>query len=463
MQNLYENTQELDNRACALYGLEPSVLMENAAARMRHAVVQRAGGLKKVLIVCGGGDNGGDGYALARHLSDLEVQILSVKEPKSALCQIQYQRALACHIEVLPRLELCQAPEIVVDCLFGSGFKGRLSQELQELLNALNALSALKIACDVPSGLDAQGFIESIAFRADVCVVMGALKSGLFSDMAKDFVGEVVVANLGVGRDLYETESPLFLLEKNDLVLPLRTKQNTHKGYFGHVGVVVGAHCGAGFLSAKSALAFGAGLVSVLGASELQHTKPLEIMYAPTIPSNISALALGMGLEGLPENLESMLELAPCVLDAGVFYDKRLLRALDKPYQMVLTPHPKEFLSLLHMLGYEVQMPELLRFKLKWAHAFSQAYPHVVLLLKGANPIIAYSGQMYINPLGSSALAKAGSGDILSGMVAALLAQGYSLLDATIHASLAHALAGSLNPATYALTPQKLLDNLAAL
>ncbi|BCZ17996.1 Bifunctional NAD(P)H-hydrate repair enzyme Nnr [Helicobacter sp. NHP19-003] len=463
MQNLYESTQELDNRACALYGLEPSLLMENAAASLRHEIVQRAGGLKKVLIVCGGGDNGGDGYALARHLSDLEVQILSVKEPKSALCQIQYQRALACHIEVLPRFKLCQTPEIVIDCLFGSGLKGTLSLELQDLIHALNALPALKIACDVPSGLDSQGFIESIAFRADVCVSMGALKSGLFSDCAKDFVGEVVVANLGVGRGLYEAETPLFLLEKSDLVLPLRFKQNTHKGYFGHVGVVVGAHSGAGFLSAKSALAFGAGLVSVLGAPELQHTKPLEIMYAATIPQQITAFALGMGLEGLPENLEKMLALAPCVLDAGVFYERGLVEVLDKPYQMVLTPHPKEFLSLLKMLGHEVDMLELLRFKLKWAHAFSQAYPHTVLLLKGANPIIAYSGQIYVNPLGSSALAKAGSGDILSGMVAALLAQGYSPLDAALNASLAHAMAGSLKPHTYALTPQQLIDNLATL
>ncbi|BEG57912.1 hypothetical protein NHP21005_16000 [Helicobacter sp. NHP21005] len=203
--------------------------------------------------------------------------------------------------------------------------------------------------------------------------------------------------------------------------------------------------------------------MSVLGESSLQHSKPHEIMYAPTIPPNASAFALGMGLESLPKNLEEMLELAPCVLDASVFYQRGLVQILDKPYQMVLTPHPKEFLSLLSMLGYETTMPELLRFKLKWALEFSQTYPHIVLLLKGANPLIVYSGQMYLNPLGSSALAKAGSGDILSGMIAALLAQGYSSLDASIHASLAHALAGSLKPTSYALTPQKLIENLATL
>ncbi|GMB90408.1 Bifunctional NAD(P)H-hydrate repair enzyme Nnr [Helicobacter ailurogastricus] len=465
MQNLYENTQELDNRACALYGLEPSLLMENAAASLHQELDKRAQGLKNVLVVCGGGDNGGDGYALARRLrgSKYSVQVLSAKEPKSALCQIQYQRALASRVEILPALELCQTPQVVIDCLLGSGLKGALSQELQDVIHSLNALNALKIACDVPSGLDAHGFIESVAFRANLCVSMGALTSGLFSDGAKDFVGEVVVANLGVGQDLYEEDSVLFLLEKSDLVLPWRVKQNTHKGYFGHVGVVVGAQSGAGLLSAKSALAFGAGMVSVLGAPTLRYIKPAEIMYSPTIPQQATAFALGMGLDTLPKNLEQMLALAPCVLDAGVFYEKALVHILKQPYQVVLTPHPKEFLSLLQMLGHQLDMPELLRFKLKWAHAFSQAYPHIVLLLKGANPIIAYSGQIYINPLGSSALAKGGSGDVLSGMIAALLAQGYSLLDAALNASLAHALAGSADPHSYSLTPSKLINALATL
>ncbi|BEG57911.1 hypothetical protein NHP21005_15990 [Helicobacter sp. NHP21005] len=249
MQNLYESTQDLDNRACALYGLEPSILMENAASSLHQALEKRAGGLKKVLVVCGGGDNGGDGYALARRLQGgkFSVQVLSVKEPKSPLCQIQYQRALASRVEILPRLELCEQPEVVVDCLFGSGLKGALSPELQDLIAQLNALKALKIACDIPSGLDAQGFVESVAFRADMSVSMGALKSGLFSDFAKDFVGEVVVGDLGVGRGLYEEESGLFLLERSDLVLPWRLKQNTHKGYFGHVGVVVGGKVGRAF------------------------------------------------------------------------------------------------------------------------------------------------------------------------------------------------------------------------
>ncbi|WP_104759341.1 NAD(P)H-hydrate dehydratase, partial [Helicobacter bizzozeronii] len=258
-------------------------------------------------------------------------------------------------------------------------------------------------------------------------------------------------------------ESPLFLLEKRVLNLPLRVKQNTHKGYFGHACVFVGEQSGAGLLSALSALAFGAGLVSVLGEGFLKHSKPLEIMYAPDVPPQANAFAIGMGLgQNVPSCLEQMLQQGPCVIDADMFYCPLLKDLLELPYDLVLTPHPKEFLSLLHMVGFEVDMPELLQAKLDYALAFSQAYPHVVLLLKGANVLIAYNGHIYINTLGSSVLAKAGSGDVLSGMIAALLAQGYSLLDASIHASLAHALAGS-QFCSFALTPLELIKCLREL
>ncbi len=462
MQPIFLNKRELDNRAQVLYGLSDQLLMENAANALKQVILARVQAPQEVLIVCGGGDNGGDGYALARQLkgSAYSVRVYAPKAPKSTLCQIQYQRALAAQVEMVLGLQPCS---VLVDCLFGSGFKGDLSKEDQELIAQMNALEGFKLACDVPSGIDSRGCMGSIAFKAHVSVSMGALGWALFSDMAKDFVGEVLVGDLGVGRGLYEGESPLFLLEKSDLNLPLRVKQNTHKGYFGHACVFVGEQSGAGLLSALSALAFGAGLVSVLGEGFLKNSKPLEIMYAPDVPPQANAFAIGMGLgQNVPSCLEQMLQQGPCVIDADMFYCPLLKDLLELPYDLVLTPHPKEFLSLLHMVGFEVDMPELLQAKLDYALAFSQAYPHVVLLLKGANVLIAYNGHLYINTLGSSALAKAGSGDVLSGMIAALLAQGYSLLDASIHASLAHALAGS-QFCSFALTPLELIKCLREL
>ncbi|CCF81635.1 YjeF protein, function unknown [Helicobacter bizzozeronii CCUG 35545] len=195
-----------------------------------------------------------------------------------------------------------------------------MSKEDQELIAQMNALEGFKLACDVPSGIDSRGCVGSVAFKAHVSVSMGALGWALFSDVAKDFVGEVLVGDLGVGRGLYESESPLFLLEKSDLNLPLRVKQNTHKGYFGHVGVFVGEQSGAGLLSALSALAFGAGMVSVLGEGFLKHSKPLEIMYAPDVPPQANAFAIGMGLgQSVPSCLEQMLQQGPCVIDADMF------------------------------------------------------------------------------------------------------------------------------------------------
>lgn len=456
---MYLDTRELDRRASVLYGLGEELLMENAASALQCAIC-RANAPKQVLVVCGSGDNGGDGYALARRLqgSAYGVQIHAPKAPKSPLCQIQYQRALATKVEMIPTLKPCG---VLVDCLFGSGFRGSLSPEDRDLIAQMNDLDAFKIACDIPSGIDASGHVESVAFQAHVSVSMGGLKAALFSDVAKDHVGEVVLGDLGVGRSLYEIDSPLFLLEKSDLCLPLRAKQNVHKGYFGHVCVFVGEQSGAGLLSAQGALAFGAGLVSVLGDASLKSYKPLELMHAVDVPLQANAFAIGMGMgASVPNCLEAMLEQGPCVLDADMFYVPVLRDLLELPYSLVLTPHPKEFLSLLQIVGFNVEMETLLKSKLEYVLAFSQAFPHVVLLLKGANVLIAYNGHVYINPLGSNALAKAGSGDVLSGMIAALLAQGYSLLDASIHASLAHALAGSMESCSYALTPLKLINHL---
>ncbi|PDX42649.1 NAD(P)H-hydrate dehydratase, partial [Helicobacter pylori] len=240
-------------------------------------------------------------------------------------------------------------------------------------------------------------------------------------------------------------------------------KKNAHKGDYGHAHVLLGKHSGAGLLSALSALSFGSGVVSVqaLECEITSSNKPLELVFCENFPNFLSAFALGMGLENIPKDFKKWLELAPCVLDAGVFYHKEVLQALEK--EVILTPHPKEFLSLLKSVGINISMLELLDNKLEIARDFSQKYPKVVLLLKGANTLIAHQGRTFINILGSVALAKAGSGDVLAGLIVSLLSQNYTPLDAAINASLAHALASLEFKNNYALTPLDLIEKIKRL
>ncbi|XNZ28768.1 NAD(P)H-hydrate dehydratase [Helicobacter pylori] len=466
MLSVYEKVDALDKRAIEELFLSEDILMENAAMALERAVLQNASLGAKVIILCGSGDNGGDGYALARRLAGrFKMLVFEMKRAKSPMCQLQKERAKKAGVTIKTYEEnaLNQNLEcdVLVDCVVGSAFKG----ELEPFLNfeSLSQKARFKIACDIPSGIDSKGRVDKRAFKADTTISMGAIKSCLLSDRAKDYVGELKVGHLGVFNPIYEIPTDTFLLEKSDLKLPLRDKKNAHKGDYGHTYVLLGKHSGAGLLSALGALSFGSGVVSVqaLECEITSNNKPLELVFCENFPKKLSAFALGMGLENIPKDFNKWLELAPCVLDAGVFYHKEVLQALEK--EAVLTPHPKEFLSLLKSVGINISMLELLDNKLEIARDFSQKYPKVVLLLKGANTLIAHQGRVFINILGSVALAKAGSGDVLAGLILSLLSQHYTPLDAAINASLAHALAGLDFKNNYALTPLDLIEKIKRL
>ncbi|WQR70251.1 NAD(P)H-hydrate dehydratase [Helicobacter pylori] len=466
MLSVYEKVNALDKRAIEEWLLSEDVLMENAAMALERAVLQNASLGAKVIILCGSGDNGGDGYALARRLAGrFRVLVFEMKLAKSPMCQLQKERAkkVGVVIKAYEENTLNQNLEcdVLVDCVVGSAFKGELEPFLD--FESLSQKARFKIACDIPSGIDSKGRVDKRAFKADMTISMGAIKSCLLSDRAKDYVGELKVGHLGVFNQIYEIPTETFLLEKSDLKLPLRDKKNAHKGDYGHAHVLLGKHSGAGLLSALSALSFGSGVVSVqaLECEITSNNKPLELVFCENFPKKLSAFALGMGLENIPKDFNKWLELAPCVLDAGVFYHKEVLQALEK--EVILTPHPKEFLSLLKLVGINISMLELLDNKLEIARDFSQKYPKVVLLLKGANTLIAHQGRTFINILGSVALAKAGSGDVLAGLIVSLLSQNYTPLDAAINASLAHALAGLEFKNNYALTPLDLIEKIKRL
>ncbi len=464
MLSVYEKVNALDKRAIEELFLSEDILMENAAMALERAVLQNASLGAKVIILCGSGDNGGDGYALARRLvGRFRVLVFEMKLAKSPMCQLQKERAKKVGVVIKAWEEKNEDLEcdVLIDCVVGSAFKGELEPFLD--FESLSQKARFKIACDIPSGIDSKGRVDKRAFKADTTISMGAIKSCLLSDKAKDYVGELKVGHLGVFNPIYEIPTDTFLLEKSDLKLPLRDKKNAHKGDYGHAHVLLGKHSGAGLLSALSALSFGSGVVSVqaLECEITSNNKPLELVFCENFPNFLSAFALGMGLENIPKDFNKWLELAPCVLDAGVFYHKEILQALEK--EVILTPHPKEFLSLLKLVGINISMLELLDNKLEIARDFSQKYPKVVLLLKGANTLIAHQGRTFINTLGSVALAKAGSGDVLAGLILSLLSQNYTPLDAAINASLVHALAGLEFKNNYALTPLDLIEKIKRL
>ncbi len=464
MLSVYEKVNALDKMAIEELLLSEDILMENAAMALERAVLQNASLGAKVIILCGSGDNGGDGYALARRLvGRFKTLVFEMKLAKSPMCQLQKERAKKVGVVIKAWGEKNEDLEcdVLIDCVVGSAFKG----ELEPFLNfeSLSQKARFKIACDIPSGIDSKGRVDKGAFKADLTISMGTIKSCLLSDKAKDYIGELKVGHLGVFNPIYEIPTDTFLLEKSDLKLPLRDKKNAHKGDYGHAHVLLGKHSGAGLLSALSALSFGSGVVSVqaLECEITSNNKPLELVFCENFPKKLSAFALGMGLENIPKDFNKWLGLAPCVLDAGVFYHKEVLQALEK--EVILTPHPKEFLSLLKLVGINISMLELLDNKLEIARDFSQKYPKVVLLLKGANTLIAHQGQVFINILGSVALAKAGSGDVLAGLIVSLLSQNYTPLDAAINASLVHALAGLEFKNNYALTPLDLIEKIKRL
>lgn len=464
MQNVYKSVETLDTRAVERFGISNEILMENAASAMERVIDSKISAPNAlIIIVCGTGNNGADGFALARRLSGkYNIKVFAPtsleSRTKSALNSLQRQRFEAVGGKFIDGMFLC---DIVVDCLFGSGFSGEVDSQIADLILQMNAVARVKIACDMPSGLNAK-IVESSAesnhatFKADITIAMGGLKSAYFSDFAKDFVGEIVVANLGISRANYEEDSPIKLLEISDLKLPKRTLQNTHKGRFGHSCVIAGEKEGACILSAMAAFAFGSGLVSIIG--EVRN-HPYHIMNATQLPKNCNAIAFGMGLGSKIERYNfDFLGKIPSVIDADMFYHNDLRGIVEKG-NLVLTPHLKEFSSALKILGFgEFSIKEIERKKIELLADFSRRFPNIVLLLKGANVFIVHKEQIYINTLGRNNLAKGGSGDVLSGFIVALLAQGYSLLDASISASLAHALCSQRAESSFGLEPMDLIN-----
>jgi len=461
LKKVFDEVKRLDKRLVNKFYLSEDILMEHASISLQNYILKKFKKNKKVLIVCGGGNNGADGIALARLLyTKFEVSIYLVKEPKTAIAKEQEKRAKALNI---PFINTLFEADIIVDCIFGTGLNKDLDETSINLINQLNSFKSFKIACDIPSGIDSLGRVLNTAFKADITITMGALKTALFSDIAKDYIGELKVATLGVEHQIFQTNTNKYLLQKSDLKLPFRDKKNTHKGSFGHLNVIAGEKLGASIIASKAAFSFGVGLVTIINKEE--KAIPEYIMQSQNIAKNCTAIAIGMGLGKIEDKeLEKILKLnIPKVFDADLFYNSKIVEYLDE--NVVLTPHPKEFISLLELTKIaQISINELQENRFLYVEKFCKKYPKVVLLLKGANVIIAQKDSIYINNLGTSKLSKGGSGDVLSGLVASLLAQGYNTLEAAIFASLAHTIASNkYKKNNYSLKPQDIINKVEKL
>ena len=457
MKPVFKEVYTFDKKCYEKYKLTEDILMEHASNSMAEIIKKRVKKGSTINIVSGPGNNGADGITLGRILlGDYKVNLYLPLGVKSDMAKLQLERFLLVGGKVKETYEKC---ECLVDAIFGSGLKRDLSQDLVCLIKKMNNINALKIACDIPTGIDDEGNLRPVAFKSDITVTMGAEKLALYSDEAKDYVGEIIRADLGVSFSKYRGKSNYHVWERSDLVLPIRKKENSHKKTYGHLGVLAGDKKGAAVLSAKAAFNFGCGLVSIV--SHEYFNIPYEIMFSEKIESNFNALAFGMGMGNyFDDEIEKLLNLnIPMVIDADMFYKEEIKEFLKKD-KIVITPHPKEFSSLLKILGFgEYSTDEVQKNRFRLSEEFSKKYPKVVLLLKGANKIIAFNKKLHIDPLGSVALAKGGSGDVLAGMIGGLLAQGYHPFKATIMASLSHSIAGNYEP-NYALTPEKLIKRL---
>lgn len=404
-------------------GISEEIMMENAGSTLAKATK----GYKNILILLAGGSNSADGLVAARHIhpSSKVTCLLSVFKGNT-LFDLQLKRARALGIDFIDANADLSGFDCVIDAMFGTGLSRKLSPIHEEIIIKANKLKAYKIACDIPSGL---GYGRS--FKADLTLCMGVLKLICFEDFAKDFVGKIKCVPLGFFKPLPNL-SLNYLLEKKDFT-PIKRKANSNKGSYGEV-FVIGSKS-AGSLSALAALKMGAGKASLLQDDTFS---PLIIPKNKISKANV--YAIGMGAKNLHLDCEYFLKNA-LVIDANCFDDKNILRFFSKK-NCVLTPHPKEFCKA-YEIGFNkaLSIASLQANRFFYAREFSLKYP-CILVLKGANTLVAKKGRIFVINQGDFALAKGGSGDVLSGVIAALLAN-MPPLKATLNAVLAHALTSS--------------------
>ncbi|MEM9072313.1 MAG: NAD(P)H-hydrate dehydratase [Myxococcota bacterium] len=461
-------SRALDADAIAA-GVAGLVLMENAG-RGAADVIAATHLEGRVVVVCGPGQNGGDGWVVARHLQLAGVSVEAVligdesRIRGDARPNLDAWRALGGSVSSELNLD---GATLIVDALFGTGLARTVEGAFAEAVEAINQCGAPVVALDLPSGVDADtGEVLGRAVRATQTVTFGARKRGLYQHPGREYAGEIFLAHIGVAPP---RSAPCGLLSDADAATILKVRgPSDHKGTAGHVLVVAGANAtaGASELSVRGAFRAGAGKVTLAGARSC-------LLEAMTLASRTSAdilaaletkqsLVLGPGLGLGDEERELTLRLSveapvPTVLDADALtHLVGNLGAIQGAPPRVLTPHPGEAARLLETSTREVQ-----RDRYRAAATLADATGQVVIL-KGAGSIVASpAGVLRVCDAGTPALGVAGSGDVLAGMVGALLAQ-HDSFDAAVAATHWHARAGERAASDRGLLAHEIADALPA-
>jgi NAD(P)H-hydrate epimerase len=479
-----QQIKNIDQRAIRKFGIPGPVLMENAAFAVMAEMEEFFDGLAgvRVGIICGKGNNGGDGLALARRLRirgvPVRVALLAAISEVSGEAKINLAVLRKMDVELVQNApeqalaDIIAWSDVLVDAVLGVGLSSPLKGRYARVVNAINESGRPVVSVDIPTGINADtGAVMGAAVHADLTVTMAVLKRGLVLHPGLQHAGLVRVADLGMPAEVIEQEKiSLSLLDRGFAWgVPAWRKPDAHKGDYGHVLVIAGSpgKAGAAIMAARGALRTGAGLVSVATPAGLVPVVQSQVAEAMCVPSQesmegtlgigaavellkaadtMNAVAIGPGLSTHFETSHAVRELVqripvPLVIDADAVNalagHTDILKRAKAP--VILTPHPGEMGRLLGLSSVEVQAD-----RIGTASAFATKH-HVVLVLKGAGTVVALpDGKVFVNSTGNPGMATGGTGDALTGMISGFLAQGHPAAEAACLGVYLHGLAGDL-------------------
>ncbi|MBP2641869.1 MAG: nnr [Firmicutes bacterium] len=482
----------IDKQAIEEYGIPGIVLMENAGLAAMKEIEQIIGECrdKKIYIFAGKGNNGGDGFVVARHLynrgSKVKVFLIGQKTAVHGDAQANLTILERMNIEVIELSRerdwdkagiAVQFADCLVDAMLGTGIHGEISAEMAQAVDLINESAKPVLSVDIPSGVHSDtGQICGKAVRATRTVTFGLPKPGLLLYPGADCAGQVIVADIGIPIQLLTgpgMKQNQITMDHIRTILPQRGSA-AHKGACGRVFVVAGSQglTGAAFLSSSAALRAGAGLVTLgiaAGLHDIMEVKLTEVMTQPLseiakgilgdssledillFASENDVLAIGPGLGRSPDTMavvRDVIQLSerPLVIDADALYalNGHTEILAGAPVLAIVTPHPGEMARL---TGLSVN--EINENRIAVARQAAEQWGSIIVL-KGAHSIVAFpDGEIFINLTGNAAMATGGTGDVLTGMIAALIAQGLSSHDAAVAGVYLHGLAGDIAAGGY--------------
>lgn len=481
-----EQMQHLDQKAIETYGIPGMVLMENAGRGAAEVILQKFPNLHRsgVAILAGKGNNGGDGFVIARYLlnhgASVRVYLLADPNVLRGNAQTNHQIFLRMKGEVISisshadyqrvKKDL-EKVDLLIDGIFGTGLDAEVRGYYREVIDHLNSLRKPMVAIDIPSGLDADtGKPLGTAIQATLTITFGLPKVGLLIPPGPDHVGELKVIDISLPRRLVEAEKiQIHLLECEEIRkrLSIPRRRDSHKGDYGHLVVLAGSvgKTGAAAMACEAALRMGAGLVT-LGIPKtlnaIMEVKLTEVMTEPLpetgkqtlslrgfdailrLCENKKAVIIGPGIGTFKETQTLILKLLrtldlPIILDAdgltALASNLKSIPPVKKP--LVLTPHPGEMGRLTGLTSKQV-----LEDRIGMTRSFSQTH-QVYLVLKGYRTLIGTpQGEIFINPTGNPGMASGGTGDVLTGMIGGLICQGIDVLSSLQMAVYLHGWAG---------------------